>query len=77
MRHKSHKKMASKVERTSGSSSLCSDRPVWPPYLRRGVGAALWRLADRRVEVLHPVFDSGSFVHFYVGDGEDALTVGA
>lgn len=46
-------------------------------YLRRSIGAALWRIADRRVGVLHPVFDSGSSLHFYVGDGEDALAVGA
>lgn len=47
------------------------------PYLRRRVGAALWRVADRRVGVVQPVFNAGSFVDFYVGDGEDALTVGA
>lgn len=46
-------------------------------YLRRNTGAALWRLADRWVEILNPIFDAGSFVHLYVGDGEDALAVGA
>lgn len=46
-------------------------------YLRRNTGAALWRLADRRVWILHPIFDAGSFVHFYVSNGEDALAVGA
>lgn len=45
-------------------------------YLRRCIGAALWRLADWRIWVLHPVFNSGSFVHFHVGDGEDALPIG-
>lgn len=53
------------------------DLVVWSPYLRRSIGAALGRLADRRVGVLHPVFDAGSSLHFYVGDGEDALAVGA
>lgn len=55
-------------------------RPVthldWP-YLGRGVGAALWRMADGRVCVLHSVFDTGSSLHFYIGDREDALAVGA
>lgn len=46
-------------------------------YLRRSVGAALWRMADRRVGVLHPIFDAGPSLHFYVGDREDALAVGA
>lgn len=45
-------------------------------YLRGSIGAALWRLADGRVWILHPVFDTGSFVHLYIGDGEDALAVG-
>ena len=47
------------------------------PYLRRRIGAALWGLADRRVGILQPVFDTGPSVHFYIGDGEDALAVGA
>lgn len=46
-------------------------------YLRRSVGAALWRMADRRVRVLHPIFDTRPSLHFYVGDREDALAVGA
>lgn len=46
-------------------------------YLRRNTGAALWRLADRGVRILHPVFDAGPFVHLDVGDGEDSLAVGA
>lgn len=46
-------------------------------YLRRSIGAALWRIADRGVGVLHPILDAGSSLHFYVGDGEDALAVGA
>lgn len=49
----------------------------WLLYLRRGVRAALWRMADRRVGVLHAVFDAGSSLHFDIGDGEDALAVGA
>lgn len=47
------------------------------PHLRRGVGAALRRVAERGVGVVHTVFDTWSFVHFHVGDGEDALPVGA
>ena len=46
------------------------------PHLRGSVGAALWRLADGGVLILQPIFDTGSSVHFYVGDGEDALAVG-
>lgn len=46
-------------------------------YLRRSIGAALWRIADRGVGVLHPILDARSSLHFYVGDGEDALAVGA
>lgn len=55
----------------------CSTSLALDPYLRRRVGAALWRLTGRRVEILQPVFDTGPFIHFYVGDGEDALAVGA
>lgn len=51
--------------------------PVVAFYLRRGIEAALWRRADRGVRVLHAIFDTGSSQHFYVGDREDALTVGA
>lgn len=51
--------------------------PAPGSYLRRNTGAALWRLADRRVRILNPVFDAGSFVHLYVGDGENALAIGA
>lgn len=34
-------------------------------------------MADERVGELHSVFDTGPSQHFYVSDGEDALTVGA
>lgn len=46
-------------------------------YLRRGIEAALWRRAGRRVHELHAIFDTGSSQHFHVGDGKDALTIGA
>lgn len=56
----------------------CTERfAVVSFYLRRGSEAALWRRADRRVRVFHAIFHTGSSQHFYVGDREDALTVGA
>ncbi len=46
-------------------------------YLWRGISAPVRWLADRGVMVVHSIFHSGSLVHFYVGDGEDALPVSA
>ena len=62
------------------SNDVVQDRPTSlasSPHLRRSIGAALWRLADRRIGIFQPVFDARSSVHFHVGDGENALAVGA
>lgn len=45
--------------------------------LRRGIGAALRRVADRRVRVVHAVLHARPLVDFHVGDGKDALPIGA
>lgn len=34
-------------------------------------------MTDGRVGVINSIFDAGSPVHLHVGDGEDALAVGA
>lgn len=47
------------------------------PHLRRCVGAALWWVADRRVTVFCGVLDTGFSMYVYIGDGKDALAVGA
>lgn len=46
-------------------------------YLGGGVGAALWGVADRGVGVLHAVLNPWPLVHVHIGDGEDALPIGA
>lgn len=72
------------MKRLSGFTEYTKQTPQmrgWPfvasLYLRRGVEAALGRRAEGGVCVLYAVFDAGSSQHFYVGDGKDALTVGA
>lgn len=46
-------------------------------YLGGGVGASLWGVADRRVGILHAVLNPRPLVHVHIGDGEDALPIGA
>lgn len=58
-----------------GSCPSTEGSHVVGPYLRGGISAALWRGAERRVWVIQAIFDTWSFVHFDVGDREDALAV--